>query len=416
MGAAMIGSRSFDVIDSIPRSGGGRQGKRTAAVPGESATMAIVASRLTSFVTKVLERIGVPSQDARTVADTLVEADLRGVHSHGVMRLPNYVQRIQAGLVRAAARLEVTVEGAAFARMDACNSLGQVASVAGMDLAIGKARGAGVGVVGVAHSTHFGAAAYYVMRAAAEQMIGIAITNTLPLMPPTGGAAAVVGNNPIAYAIPAGSHRPVVLDIATSIVARGKVQRAQGRGERIPLGWGVDRHGAPTERPEEVMNGGMLLPVGGHKGFGLAMVFDLLCGPLTGAGWSAGIAGLALPEHNRPQDVGHLFMALDVGRFRPSPPSWQTWIGISRTCIPPRARQGSSACSSPAKSSLNWPTSAGRRGFRWTPTSWRGSIPWLASFRWIPSGNAGAVGRPPGGEPGETSGKSAVFRRCLDGV
>jgi LDH2 family malate/lactate/ureidoglycolate dehydrogenase len=268
----------------------------------------------------VLARVGVPPADARTVTDTLVEADLRGVHSHGVMRLPNYVKRIQAGLVSATASLEITTQGAAFAQMDAHNSLGQVAGVAAIDLAVHKAREAGVGVVGVAHSTHFGAAAYYVMRAAAEQMIGIAITNTLPLMPPVGGAAPVVGNNPIAYAIPAGRHRPVVLDIATSVVARGKVQRAQGRGDRIPVGWGVDRHGAPTERPDEVMNGGMLLPVGAHKGFGLAMIFDFLCGPLTGAGWSAGVAGLALPEHDRPQDVGHLFMALDVGRFRPLAP------------------------------------------------------------------------------------------------
>lgn len=281
--------------------------------------MSVAASSLTPFITNVLERVGVPPAEARTVADTLVEADLRGVHSHGAMRLPNYVQRIQAGLVRAKAHVVVAAEGPAFAQMDAHNSLGQVASVQAMDLAIRKARESGVGVVGVAHSTHFGAAAYYVMRAAAEQMIGVAITNTLPLMPPVGGTAPVVGNNPIAYAIPAGRHRPVVLDIATSVVARGKIQRAQGRGDRIPLGWGVDRHGTPTEQPEEVMAGGMLLPVGSHKGFGLAMVFDLLCGPLTGAGWSAGIAGLALPEHNRPQDVGHLFMAMDVGRFRSFP-------------------------------------------------------------------------------------------------
>jgi LDH2 family malate/lactate/ureidoglycolate dehydrogenase len=279
--------------------------------------MPIDASRLTPFVVNVLERVGVPPEEARVVADTLVEADLRGVHSHGVMRLPNYVRRIQAGLAGAKANVVTTAEGPAFAQLDAHNSLGQVAGVQAMDLAVRKARETGVGVVGVAHSTHFGAAAYYAMRAAAAQMIGVAITNTLPLMPPVGGAAPVVGNNPIAYAIPAARHRPVVLDIATSVVARGRIQRAQGRGDPIPLGWGVDRHGAATERPEEVMNGGMLLPVGLHKGFGLAMIFDLLCGPLTGAGWSAGVAGLALPEHNRPQDVGHLFMAMDVGRFRP---------------------------------------------------------------------------------------------------
>ncbi|HKV45949.1 MAG TPA: Ldh family oxidoreductase [bacterium] len=281
--------------------------------------MPLAASHLATFVATVFREIGVPDPDARLVADTLVEADLRGVHSHGVMRLPIYVKRIQAGLIRARASVTTTADGPAFAQLDAHNSLGQVAGVRAIDLAIHKAREAGVGVVGVAHSTHFGAAAYYAMRAAAEQMVGIAITNTLALMPPVGGAAPVVGNNPIAYAIPADRHRPVVLDIATSVVARGKVQRAQGRGDRIPLDWGVNRQGEPTDRPEEIMEGGMLLPFGGHKGFGLAMIFDLLCGPLVGGACSAGIAGLALPEHNRPQDVGHLFAAVDVARFRPLP-------------------------------------------------------------------------------------------------
>ncbi len=279
--------------------------------------MSIAAARLASFTSAVLQQVGVPTTDASLVADTLVEADLRGVHSHGVMRLPVYVKRIQAGLVRAAASVTVTRDGPAFAQMDAHDSLGQVASVQGIDLAIRKARAGGVGVVGVARSTHFGAAAYYTMRAAAQNMIGVAITNTLPLMPAVGGAARTVGNNPISYAIPAGRHRPVVLDIATSVVAAGKIQRARGRGDRIPLDWGVDRKGAPTDQPEAVLDGGMLLPVGGHKGFGLAMIFDLLCGPLTGSGWSPGIAGLTLPEHARPQNVGQVFMALDVAQLRP---------------------------------------------------------------------------------------------------
>ena len=279
--------------------------------------MPLTASRLTELVCAILEKVGVPPSEAQILADTLVEADLRGVHSHGVMRLPIYVRRIRAGVVSPEARTTVTANGPAFAQIDAHNSLGQIASVRGMDLAVEKARATGVGVVGVAHSTHFGAAAYYAMRALAHRMIGIAITNTLPLMPPVGGAARVVGNNPIAYAIPAGRERPIVLDIATSVVAAGKLQRAKGRGERIPLGWGVDRNGVPTNRPEEVLDGGMLLPVGGHKGFGLAMVFDLLCGPLTGAGWFTGVTGLALPEYPKPQNTGHLFAALDVGQFRP---------------------------------------------------------------------------------------------------
>lgn len=279
----------------------------------------IPAPRLLAFVTAALQAVDVPPDEAAIVADTLVEADLRGVHSHGVMRLPNYVQRLRAGLVRPRADLTVAAEGPAFARLEAHDSLGQVASVRAMDLAMQKARTAGAGTVGVARSTHFGAAAYYAMRAAAQQMIGVAVTNTLALIPPVGGAAKVVGNNPIAYAVPAGRHRPVVLDIATSVVAQGKIQRARGRGEKVPLGWGVDRRGVPTDDPAEIMDHGMLLAFGGHKGFGLAMMFDLLCGPFTGAGTSLEAAGLALPQHNRPQNVGHLFMALDVAQFRPLP-------------------------------------------------------------------------------------------------
>jgi LDH2 family malate/lactate/ureidoglycolate dehydrogenase len=279
--------------------------------------MTVPADRLRAFAGAVLQTTGVPAPDAAVVAETLVEADLRGVHSHGVTLLSLYVKRLRAGLVRARAQMTIVAEGPAFAVLDAHNSLGQVAGVRAMDLAIRKARESGVAVVGVAHSTHFGAAAYYALRAAAQNMIGVAITNTLPLMPPVGGAQPVVGNNPVAYAIPARRFPPVVLDIATSVVARGKVRGAMGRGDRIPLGWGTDRRGVPTDNPEEVMDGGMLLPVGGHKGFGLAMIFDILCGPLTGASWSAGTAGLALPEHARPQDIGHIFHALDVGRFRP---------------------------------------------------------------------------------------------------
>jgi ureidoglycolate dehydrogenase (NAD+) len=279
--------------------------------------VSIAAPRLASFVAAALQRVGVPASEAEIVADTLVEADLRGVHSHGVMRLPIYVKRIQSGLVRARASVTVTSQGPAFAQVDAHNSLGQVVSVRAMDLAIEKARAGGVGVVGVGHSTHFGAAAYYALRAATQNLIGVAVTNTLPLMPAVGGAARIVGNNPIAYAVPAGRHRPIVLDIATSVVAAGKIQRARGRGDRVPLDWGVDSAGVPTDRPEAILDGGMLLPAGGHKGFGLAMIFDLLCGPLVGTAWSSGVAGLSLPDHARPQDVGHLFMALDVAQFRP---------------------------------------------------------------------------------------------------
>ena len=157
------------------------------------------------------------------------------------------------------------------------------------------------------------------MRASAQQMIGVAITNTIPLMPPHEGSARIVGNNPIAYAIPAAKERQVVLDMATSVAAQGKLQRVRARGGRVPLGWGVDPQGRPTDRPEMIMDGGMLLPAGAYKGFGLAVVFDLLCGPLAGAAWSAGVVGLVLPANSRPQNVGHLFMALDIAQFRPLP-------------------------------------------------------------------------------------------------
>ncbi len=279
--------------------------------------MPIAASRLTAFTSAAFQRVGVPTPDADLVADTLVEADLRGVHSHGVMRLATYVRRVRAGIVPAAATVTITREGPAFAHVDGHDSLGQVVSVRAMDIAIAKARAAGVGFVGVSRSTHFGAAAYYAMRASAQGFVGVAMTNTIPLMPPDGGAAPVVGNNPIAYAFPSGRERPVVLDMATSVVAQGKLQRARGQGKPVPFGWGVDHEGRPTDRPEAIMDGGMLLPFGGYKGFGLAVVFDLLCGVLTGAGWSSQVTGMGLPKNPGPQNVGHVFMALDVAQFRP---------------------------------------------------------------------------------------------------
>lgn len=200
------------------------------------------------------------------------------------------------------------------ALLDADRGMGQVASVAAMRCAIQKAKATGVGVVTVRNSNHFGAAAYYAMIAAQENQIGFAATDAEPIMAPWGGAKAVVGNNPFAYAIPATPDFSLVLDMAQSVVAWGKIFLAAQRSEKIPATWALNPAGEPTENPHEAM-AGLLLPVGGYKGYGLALVVEILSSVLSGATF-----GLRMPpmaDEAATQDMGHFFMALDIDQFIP---------------------------------------------------------------------------------------------------
>lgn len=274
---------------------------------------------LFSFVVKVLVKLGVPEKDAETVADNLIMADLRGIESHGVQRLKRYVDGILSGGINLKPEIRIIREGASYALIDGDEGLGQVVGRKAMRLAIRKAEESGIGVVAVRNSNHYGIAGYYALMAAEEGMIGISMTNSRPLVAPTGGVERLLGTNPIALAAPAGD-RPFLLDMATSVVPIGKLEVYRRKGRPIPEGWAIDSRGSITTDVERVFNGGALLPLGGfgelfggHKGYGLSVMVDILTGILSGGTWSRHVKNTS-EKHS---EVDHFFMAINVEAFVP---------------------------------------------------------------------------------------------------
>jgi LDH2 family malate/lactate/ureidoglycolate dehydrogenase len=240
--------------------------------------------KLKNFCRQAYERVGVPEAEAEIVADLLVRSDLRGVETHGVTRLPIYIQRLQKGYVRKEARITVVKEKGTTAYLDAHGSMGHIAACRGMEKAIAKAEEFGIGWVSVKDSGHFGVAGLFPMMALKKDFIGYVFTNSAPMMFPWGGRERIIGNNPLAYAIPAGKYQPVVLDFSLSVVPSGKLILSRKKGEKIPIGWAFDKNGLPTEDPYEgYEGGGSLAPVGGHKGYGLVLVHEMLTSVLTPA-------------------------------------------------------------------------------------------------------------------------------------
>ncbi|KYH30681.1 Ldh family oxidoreductase [Neomoorella mulderi] len=272
------------------------------------------SDELSTFTIKVLEKVGVNAENASLVADTLIQAELRGVESHGVVRLPLYVKRILQGGTKANPCLKKVAEGPATAIIDGDSGMGQIASYHAIKLAMDKARRNGIGAVGVRNSSHFGTAAYYTMVALKEDMIGIALTNSPTVIAPTGGITPLLGNNPWSIAVPAGKYLPIVVDFAISVVARGKIRLAALKNEKIPYGWANDSAGNPTQDPLEALKGAMM-PIGGHKGYGMALAIDLLAGVLTGSSFGPWVKNQE--DVSSPQNVGHFFVAIDIDKFMP---------------------------------------------------------------------------------------------------
>jgi LDH2 family malate/lactate/ureidoglycolate dehydrogenase len=270
------------------------------------------AERLTAFAAAVLAAVGVPDDDARLVADSLVTADLWGHQSHGVLRLSWYVSRIRAGVMQAVTTLETVSDTGPLAVVDGHDGVGQVLAAFAAREASRRAREHGVGVVAVRNSNHFGTAAYFTRMAVRDGCVAILITNASPAMAPWGGRRKTVGTNPWSIAAPAGEHDVLVMDIANTAVARGKVYLASQRGEPIPAGWAIDADGRPTTDPAAAI-GGMILPMAGHKGYAIALMMDVLSGVLTGSAFGAAVAGPYQSE--RRSGCGHLFIALDVAAF-----------------------------------------------------------------------------------------------------
>lgn len=257
----------------------------------------------------VLAALGVPAGDARLVADSLVTADLWGHHSHGLLRLPWYVERLRSGVMTPVTRPDVVRDLGAVAVLDGRDGVGQVVTAHAVRDAVRRAGDHGVGVVAVRNSNHFGTAAYFTRMVAEAGCVGIITTNGSPAMPPWGGRRKAVGANPWSVATPGGSHGPVVLDIANTTVARGKVYAALERGDDIPAGWALDADGAPTTDPAAAIDG-VILPMAGHKGYAIAFLMDVLSGVLTGSSYGTDVAGPYVPD--RRSGCGHLVLALRV--------------------------------------------------------------------------------------------------------
>jgi LDH2 family malate/lactate/ureidoglycolate dehydrogenase len=272
-------------------------------------------AKLSSFCVAVLDKVGVTRENAEIVAHSLLAANLRGVDTHGITRLPIYVERLQAGLTNGRTQGVVAFETDTTAVYDGQDGLGQVVGTRAMRLAIAKAAAAGIGMVTARNSTHYGTAAYYAMMALGHDMIGVSLTNSPSLMAPWGGRKAFFGTNPLAIAVPAGQEQPFVLDMATSVVARGAIILAAKKGETIPDTWGLNKNGEPTTSAKEA-NEGALLPLGGHKGFGLAMAIDILTATLAGGPFGPHIGEL-YKNPTKAQGVGHFFGAIRIDRFRP---------------------------------------------------------------------------------------------------
>ncbi|KKM10666.1 hypothetical protein SY88_12270 [Clostridiales bacterium PH28_bin88] len=274
------------------------------------------AEALKKFCRLILEKAGMPSDDAELVSGMLVEADLRGHETHGVARLGMYMERVNNGVMQAKPQVRVVTEGPAMAVLDGDHGFGQVVAVRAMDLAIEKAGRAGVGVVGVRNSGHLGALGLIAERALSHRMIGTVITNTSPIMAPWGGVEPVLGNNPFALAVPRESGETVVVDMALSITARGNIILAARENQPILAGWALNSLGEPTTDAAEALLG-TVLPMAGHKGYAMSLVADILAGVLTGASFGRDVGSLVPPDLSKPLGMGHLVLALDIGRFIP---------------------------------------------------------------------------------------------------
>lgn len=267
------------------------------------------ADDLIRFAVEVFQALNVPPNDARTVAECLVEADLKGVSSHGIVRLPVYARRLMAGLIDPQPGIRVVAgHGGPLRGVDGGNGLGPVVGLFGMQQAIEAAAEFGVGVAFVRNSNHFGSAGYYVERALDRGFIAVASSNAPPNMAPWGGKERFLGTNPLAVGVPSRRWRPLLLDMATSVVARGKIILAAQRGEPIPLGWAIDPDGNPTTDPKAALLGAVL-PFGGPKGSAISLLLDVFSGVLSGANYGRHLR--TLEDTTNRQNLGHFFLAID---------------------------------------------------------------------------------------------------------
>ncbi|HVP20794.1 MAG TPA: Ldh family oxidoreductase [Anaerolineaceae bacterium] len=277
---------------------------------------------LTDYMVRFFTKLKLSRADAETVAEVLLAADLRGVDSHGIIRLNSYYgDRLRKGLIDPLSPVTVLNETPVSLALSGGNGMGQVVGKQAMLRCIEKAKQSGIAMVTVRNSNHYGIAGYYAMMALQHDLIGISFTNSQPLVAPTYGRKALIGTNPIAVAVPAGKERPYVLDMATSIVPIGRITVYEKAGKPIPEGWGIDNEGRVTTNPTSVLKGGALMPLGGidimrgYKGYGLGLLVDIFSGVLSGSATGADVGHPS--SEGRFANVGHFFAAIRPDIFRP---------------------------------------------------------------------------------------------------
>jgi len=284
---------------------------------------------LRQFMVDVFKAQGVNDDDAAICAEVLITSDLRGIESHGIGRLKYYYDRIQAGIQFPDAKMEIVKETETTALVDGHHGMGHPTAYRSMQLAIRKAREYGIGGVAVRNATHFGIAGYYSLMAAKEGMVGLAVTNARPSMSPTFGAQPMLGTNPIAFAAPSDMAFPFCFDSATTIAQRGKIEVAARAEKPVPAGWVIDDQGRDMTDPDAILEGltnetASMLPLGGageamagYKGYGLAVMVEILSAALSGGPFMHGLSGLNEDGSPVPHRLGHCFLAIDVTHYVP---------------------------------------------------------------------------------------------------
>jgi L-2-hydroxycarboxylate dehydrogenase (NAD+) len=316
-------------------------------------TYIFAAGYLKDFSAAVFMHFGISAQDAAQAADVLASSDLRGIDSHGVARLHTYFEMLELGRINPSPNIRIVREKHSVATIDGDNGLGLVVGPKANAIAMDKAEQHGSGWVSVCNTNHFGIAGYYPLQALKRDLIGWAMTNTTKLVAPLWGAERMLGTNPIAIAFPGYKEPPIVIDLATSAVAYGKIEIALRKKESVPKGWIVDRHGRDTTNPQNMIDGGAQLPLGsekelgGHKGYALAAMVDILCCVLSGANWGPFAPPFALrqeiPERSVGKGIGHFFGAMQIDGFIDKDEfkkQIDEWIRVFRNTKPAPGRSG----------------------------------------------------------------------------
>ena len=281
--------------------------------------------RLSEFCVRVFMHFGMPKLDAAQAVEVLASADLRGIDSHGVARLHMYYDLLSEGRINPKPKMKIVRSTLSTATLDGDNGLGLVVGPQANQIAMDMAEKAGSGWVSIGNTNHYGIAGYYVLKALERDLIGWSMTNSTKMVAPLWGVERMLGTNPIAIAFPGKEEPPIVIDMATCAAAYGKVEMARRRGEMIPEGWAIDKQGRFTKNPEDIINGGALSPLGsdrergGHKGYCLAVMVDVLCGVLSGANWGPFAPPFALrqeiPKRSVGKGIGHFFGAMQISAF-----------------------------------------------------------------------------------------------------